>query len=217
MRALGRTSLGAAGLLVVLSVAGCGASPPPGDPADEGAATAAAGTGVERDTPLDFSGVVLPDVSQGGAPFPLRATEGKVLLVYFGYTNCPDVCPTTLSEVKRIRRDLGDDGARIEVAMVTVDPARDTAEVLTGYLGHFFDDAHALRTDDPAVLAAATSAVGATVTTRPTTEADYYTVDHVASLFAVDSTATVVAEWPFGTPASSIEHDLRNVLEQEDR
>lgn len=217
MTALGRTALGAACLALALTVASCGASPSPDAAADAGSATTAARAGVEREIPIDLSGVVLPDASQGGAPFPLRAADGKILLVYFGYTNCPDVCPTTLSEVKRIRRDLGEDAGRVEVAMVTVDPARDTAEVLTGYLGHFFDDAHALRTDDPAVLAAATAAVGGTVTTRPTTDAEHYTVDHVATLFAVDPSGVVVAEWPFGTPATSIEQELRNVLDEENR
>lgn len=212
-----RATLGLAALLLATLTAACATAPGSDGAAEAGAATTGARAGVERDTPFELAEVVLPDESQGGAPFPLRAEDGHVLLVYFGYTNCPDVCPTTLSEVKRIRRDLGDDGARVDVAMVTVDPARDTPEVLTGYLGHFFDDAHALRTDDPATLAAATAAVGITVTTRPTTDPGFYTVDHTATLFAVDPAGVVVAEWPFGTPASSVEADLRNLLDEEGR
>jgi protein SCO1 len=70
----------------------------------------------------------------------MRADDGEVLLVYFGYTSCPDICPTTMADIRlaleACHRDLAE---RVSVAMVTVDPERDTTEVLTGYLGYFFD------------------------------------------------------------------------------
>lgn len=200
--------------VVCTALAACGR----GGDADAAASDAGAQmAGVVREPPLDVGAVTLPDVAAGGAPFALKAERGGLLLLYFGYTNCPDVCPTTLSDVKRIRRDLGADAARIGVAMATVDPARDTAAVLTSYLGHFFDDAHALRTDDLAQLAQATGALGLTVTTRPTSDPGFYTVDHTATLYAVDPDGRVVVEWPFGTSAQAIESDVRRLLEQEAR
>lgn len=174
-------------------------------------------SGVVRDPPLQMGNVTLPDASAGGKPFTLAADPGGILLVYFGYTNCPDVCPTTMSEIKRVRKGLGDDASRVAVAMVTVDPARDTVAVLSTYVGHFFDDAHALRSDDPAQLAAATADVGVTVSTRPTSDPAFYTVDHTATLFAVDDAGKVVVEWPFGTSAQAIESDVRKILDQEAR
>lgn len=215
-RHLRRTAMAVAACLAVGLVLGsCGR----GDESDAAPRSVAATelSGVVRDPPLDLGAITLPDASAQGAPFTLKAQPNGLLLVFFGYTNCPDVCPTTMSEVKRVRRDLGDDGSRVEVAMVTVDPARDTAAVLSSYLGHFFDDAHALRTDDPALLDAVISNVGLTVTTRPTTDPAYYTVDHTATLFGVDADGKVVVEWPFGTSAQAIGSDVRQILDQERR
>lgn len=209
--------LGAVALCAVAAVvlASCGrggeaASAPTGEATKQMA-------GVVRNPSLEVGSVTLPDVGAAGAPFPLKAQPGGLLLLYFGYTNCPDVCPTTLSDIKRVRRNLGDEGSRVAVAMVTVDPARDTAAILTSYLGHFLDDAHALRTDDPAQLAAATGSVGVTVATRPTSDPAFYTVDHTATLYAVDPEGRVVVEWPFGTSAQAIESDLRTLLDKEER
>ena len=71
--------------------------------------------------------------------------------MYFGFTNCPDVCPTTMTDLRTALDGMGDDADRVDVAMVTVDPARDT-DVLTGYVQSYVDDAHAVATDDDADL-----------------------------------------------------------------
>src|SRR5690606_40197961 len=85
-----------------------------------------------------------------------------LLLVYFGYTSCPDVCPTTMADVSAALVDLPPDKAgRVRVAMVTVDPERDTDEILAGYLAHFFSRGIALRTDAPTAIEAAAAAYGA--------------------------------------------------------
>lgn len=206
--------LAALSLSAGLVVGSCGRGDTPEEAATGSGAVQM--SGVVRETPLNMGGITLPDASAGGAPFTLKAQPDGVLLVFFGYTNCPDVCPTTMSEVKRVRRNLGEDGSRVGVAMVTVDPARDTGQVLSTYLGHFFDDAHALRTDDPAVLDGVMANVGITVTTRPTSDPAFYTVDHTATLFAVAADGNVVVEWPFGTSAQAIESDLRKILDQEE-
>ena len=107
--------------------------------------------GLTRDPAPQVDAVDLPDVSNGGEPFQFRAPEGGLLVVYFGYTNCPDVCPTTMADLRTALGDIGDDADRVDVAMVTVDPARDTP-VLTDYVQSFVPDAHAIATDDQAAL-----------------------------------------------------------------
>lgn len=171
--------------------------------------------GVVRDVQPDVSSVSLPDAAAGGVPFNFRADPGHVLLAYFGYTGCPDVCPTTLGDLKRARAGLAEeDRDRMQVAMVTVDPDRDTAEMLTSYLAHFFDDAHALRTDDPAQLAAAKAAFGVESRRNATSDPGVFTFDHTATVFAVDETGHVVLEWPYGTTSSAIAADVSTLLEE---
>ena len=111
--------------------------------------------GYSSDPPADVSQVALPDLSDGGRPFSMRAAPGHVLVVYFGCTNCPDFCPTTMSDLRIARRKL-DHPERVDVAMVTVDPERDLP-VLDDYVSSFFDDGHALGTLDADELVHAAS------------------------------------------------------------
>ena len=96
--------------------------------------------GLTRDPAPQVDAVTLPDVSNGGEPFEFRAADGGLLVVYFGYTNCPDVCPTTMADLRTALGDIGDDADRVDVAMVTIDPDRDTP-VLTDYVQSFVPDA----------------------------------------------------------------------------
>lgn len=193
--------------------AGCG----DGDDATAGDDGALALAGVVRTPALDVSAVELPDAS-GPEPVPtlMKADDGEVLLVYFGYTSCPDICPTTLSDISVALGDLPDELAdRVTVGMVTVDPERDTAEVLSGYLGHFFDRSMALRTEDPDALAAAASAFGVRYEVADHEPgADVYEVSHSAVTYVVDDTGTVVVEWPFGFESTDMAADLTAVLER---
>ena len=91
--------------------------------------------GYERTPTPHVGDLTLPAVEADGTETDLamKAAEGKVMLVYFGYTNCPDVCPTTLFDIKKARRTLGADGDKVNVAFATVDPKRDTAEVMAAF------------------------------------------------------------------------------------
>ncbi len=146
----------------------------------------------------------------------MRPAEGELLLVYFGYTSCPDICPTTMSDITVALADLPDDQAdRVSVMMVTVDPERDTETVLVDYLGHFFDDAVAARTTDPAELDAAGEAFGAQWEIAAHEPGDeYYDVAHSAITYVVDDTGTVVVEWPFGFAIESMTSDLKTLLKE---
>src|SRR5262245_23072152 len=103
--------------------------------------------GLTRDPAPVVGDVPLPDMSQGGAPFEFLAPQDGLLLVYFGYTNCPHECPATMAAINASLAELGDDADRISVAMVTVDPERDT-DVLADFVQSFVPGGHAIATDD---------------------------------------------------------------------
>jgi protein SCO1 len=201
--------------LLVPPVTGCG-----GD--DAGTATSSetttgsggALTGLTRAEPLEVGTVTLPEVTLGTpeAPFAFRAAPGELLVAYFGYTSCPDVCPTTLANLRVAREEAGPAADRLDLAMVTVDPERDTPEVLSGYLSSFAERYHALRTTDPAALRAAEDAFGASssVTTTPEGRVE---VAHSGTAYVVDDQGRVLVEWPFGVTADAMASDLRILLE----
>lgn len=168
--------------------------------------------GFTRDPVPEVGGVSLPDVGAGGEERPLRAAPGDLLVVYFGFTSCPDICPTTLGDVRAaLKRLPAAQRERVEVAMVTVDPKRDTATVMRGYVGHFFTKWRAYRTTDAAALAAAEKAFGASHSITPTKDGEYDVV-HSAFTYVVDDQGRVVVEWPFGMPRRDITADLSTLL-----
>ncbi len=172
--------------------------------------------GAVRTPPLEVASVSLPDVGNGGEAVTMRAPPDGLYLVYFGYTSCPDVCPTTMSDISMALDDLPEAlASRITVAMTTVDPERDTNEVLIEYLGHFFDHSMALRTTDPADLENATDAFGVTWEIETHSPGDAYNVAHTAVTYVVDDTGTVVVEWPFGLGTKDMTSDLEILLDEE--
>jgi protein SCO1 len=204
-----------AGVLATLALAaagltGCG---------DDSTTTSRDGTrtlnGVTREPPLRVGGVSLPDRSpQGrGAAMAMKAKRHGLLLVYFGYTMCPDICPTTLADVRgAVQRLPAAQRRRIEFAMVTVDPRRDTAAVLNGYLSHFFRSWHSLRTTDAVALRRAERAFRAHHVLGKPDRQGSYDVSHTAQVYAVDGSGTVRVEWPFGTGPAPMAADLRAAL-----
>jgi protein SCO1/2 len=181
--------LTAVAAVAVLATAGCGG----GDDHEL--------VGLTRDPEPQVDGTPLPDVANGGAPFTIKAPARGLLIVYFGYTNCPDLCPTTLSDLKVALGDLGDDASRVAMAMITVDPKRDTA-VLADYVRSFVPNAHALATEDQAALQAVAGPFGVSyqVATSPSGEVQ---VSHSNYLFAVDDAGNLVLTWPVGLDAET--------------
>jgi len=192
-----------AGVLVALAlVAGCGRTSPVGL------------KGVARTPPLDVGTVTLPDAAAGNKPFTTRPAPGHLLLVYFGYTSCPDICPTTMSDIGVALHKLGAaQRARVDVAMVSVDPERDSGSVLMAFLNHFFTSSHALRTDDQALLTSAEHAYDVMAQVQPHSPgANNYSVSHTAMTFVVDDRGVVVDEWPFGFTPAAMTSDLKVLL-----
>lgn len=155
--------------------------------------------------------IALPDVSAGGAPFALVAEPGGALVVYFGFTACPDVCPTTLSDLSRALDEMGANADRVDVAMVTIDPERDFDATVEAYLSAFIDGGHPLRTGDDAELRRATDAFGADYSIIRT-EDDSVDVQHTAFLYAVDDGGNIAIVWPFGAEPDRIRADLEGFL-----
>jgi len=204
---LSRGPLVAALVVAALTVAGCSSTPEL--------------QGVVRADPLEVGDVTLPDVTaegrrggglvEDGRLVMRAAADDRLLVVYFGFLNCPDVCPTTLADLRSALARL--DAAqreRVDLAFVTVDPDRDGPEELAAYLPHFAPRHHALRAEG-AELDAALDAFLASASVEV---ADDGSVDvaHSALLYAVDADGRVVVEWPFGTSADALADDLTVLL-----
>lgn len=173
--------------------------------------------GMTRNPPNAIGDLRLPQVNPASEnrTGSLSGPDGGLMLVYFGFTYCPDVCPTTLADLRLALEEL-DEGerSRVRFSMVTVDPRRDTAAVLNDYLGHFFEreSFSAMRTGDPTELRAAERRFGASHRIgEPDADGDY-DVDHTAQLYAVNEDGVVAVEWPFGTEPSVMASDLKELL-----
>jgi protein SCO1 len=139
--------------------------------------------------------------------------KGKVTLVFFGYTQCPDVCPTTLAELAAVKRDLGKDGERVQGVFVTVDPQRDTAQILKAYMASFGPDFIALRGTDEETQAAAKNFKVFYAKAPGRTEGSY-TMDHTAGTYVFDTEGKVRLFVRYGGGAEALRHDLKLLLQQ---
>lgn len=171
--------------------------------------------GYRRDPAPDVGQFSLPDLTDGGTPFALRAEPGELLVVYFGFTNCPDFCPTTLSDLRLAMRRMDEaDAERIDVAMVTVDPDRDLP-LLPDYITSFFDDGTALGTDDADALAQVAAPFGVSYDVSETASGDVE-VAHTTSLYAVDDSGELALTWQFGVPIDDLAADLTRLVDESD-
>ena len=121
-----------------------------------------------------------------GKPRTLGDFKGKLTVVFFGYTQCPDACPTTMAELAGILKTLGPDAARVQVVFITVDPARDTAALLKNYVTNFRPDFLALRPDEAQVRQLIKD-FKLVVEKVPGRTADSYTIDHTAGCYVFDT------------------------------
>ncbi len=144
-------------------------------------------------------------------PFAFKASPGKLLFVTFGYTSCPDICPTTLSDLRRALRDVGPLASSVEMAFVTVDINRDTAAVLAPYVRSFVPTGHAIRPHQQSELGPVQSAFGATSTVTRAVDGSVQ-VSHTGTSYLVDERGRVLVEWPFGIGAKDMAHDLKALL-----
>lgn len=173
--------------------------------------------GIVRQPAPVATGHTLLDHGAGDPPreVTLVAPEDELLLVYFGYLSCPDVCPMTMGDIKRAQQELGPALAdRTTVAFVTLDPARDDGQRLRTYLALFFDDRFlGLTAPDDDALTALTDQLGVRFEIEDHEPGDErYDVAHSALTYVVDDTGTVVRELPFGTSAGDYARVVRALL-----
>jgi protein SCO1/2 len=133
-------------------------------------------------------GFGLPDFD--GKPRTLADFRGKVTAVFFGYTQCPDACPTTMADLAGIEKALGPDAARLQVVFITLDPARDTAPLLKNYVTNFNPSFLALRGDDAQTRAVAKE-FKVFYEKVPGKTPDSYTLDHTAGTYLFDKQGRV--------------------------
>jgi protein SCO1/2 len=144
-----------------------------------------------------------------GSPVDLEALSGQVVVVFFGYTNCPDVCPTTLAKTAAALELLGGAASDVQVLMVTVDPARDTPEALVGYVSSFDPRVRAVTgAAEDLSRVAATYGVYFETTTE---EGGDYSMDHTATLTGIGPDGRLRVLWPTDVAAADLAADLREL------
>ena len=144
--------------------------------------------------------------------FELSSLHGKAVLIFFGYTSCPDVCPTTLSKLSSVYKHLGPDAARVKTLYISVDPGRDTPEVLKEDLGSFDLDALGL-TGTKAEIDKVVALYGASYEIIPTPESVMkYTVAHSTTLYALDPDGRTRIQFPYEATVDQIVKGVKSIL-----
>lgn len=174
---------------------------------------------VAADRPMLKAGVFEPprpapelslDASSGGK-LSLADYRGKVILMGFGFTSCPEVCPTTLATLAQARKRLGAQAEQLQVVYVTVDPERDTADRMRAYLGGF-DPSFVGGTGTPAQLAAVRKNYGVMAERKPMGSS--YTVGHSSSVYLIDQKGLLRGMMPYGRLPDDFVHDVRALLSE---
>lgn len=160
--------------------------------------------------PLGVTGKPFTMESTLGGSFTEASLKGTPSLVFFGYTHCPDVCPTTLAESTAWRDALGITPEQLRTIFVTVDPKRDTKEVLTDYLGAFPGTIGLVGTD--AQTEAAKASFGAASELTEPDADGYYLVNHTASVFLINKDGSFEGTIAYGEPTDAALGKIRKLL-----
>ena len=150
--------------------------------------------------------------NQNGETVQINAPQkGKVSAVFFGYTQCPDVCPTTLGKMKIVMQELGADASKVRVLFVTIDPERDKSELLKAYMGAFNPTFTGAYTDpeQTKTMAKQFQIVYEKVGTGPN-----YIVNHTANLYLLDENGRTTVSVPYEAKPETIVHDIKQLLAQ---
>lgn len=151
---------------------------------------------------------------QNGDAFTLAQEAGKVSLVYFGYTTCPDLCPTTLIDFTTVKEDLGDAADDVDFITVTFDPERDTQERMKEYLNFFDPEFIGLRGDDEQTQQFLQD-YGVTIkrVEYPDSETGYL-IDHTALIYVIDKDGKLRLTYPYGTDPLMIAEDVQHLVNE---
>ena len=146
-----------------------------------------------------------------GSQFNLGQQRGKVTLMFFGYTNCPDVCPVTLSDYRRIRQALGDLADQVNLVFITIDPERDSLERVAAYTANF-DPAIVGLSGTEAELEPVWKAYGVYREKVETASAAGYLMDHSSRVYVIDRQGQLRLTFPFGLELEKMVGDIRRLL-----
>lgn len=145
-----------------------------------------------------------------GKPVSLADYRGKVVVLFFGYTHCPQICPTTLADLAQVMRTLGKDAERVQVLFVTLDPERDSPQVLAQYPPAFFPSFKGLYGDTMATAQAA-QAFGVTFQKQPNRSGGY-DLDHTAGTYLIAPGGRPVLLAPYAQPSELLVQDIKLLL-----
>ena len=150
---------------------------------------------------------------QSGSPFHLSEQRGQIVLMFFGYTNCPDVCPLTLAEYREIKSQLGEKADQVEFVVITVDPERDTPERMQAYVSSF-DPAFIGLSGDLAEMEKVWSGYWVYRAKVETGSASGYAMDHTARMYLIDRAGDLRLTYPYGFEVEKIVADLEHMLRE---
>lgn len=194
-------------LLACLALAALAAAPLAGCDKLPGKALAFQNTDV---TGLDYArDFALTDHT--GKPRTLADFKGKVVVLFFGYTQCPDVCPTTMAEMANVMQQLGPQAGQVQVLFVTLDPERDTPALLAQYVPAF-DKRFLGLYGDAAATARVAKEFKVFYSKVAGSTPDSYTIDHTAGTYVFDRSGKLRLFIRHGQPADTIVHDIRQLL-----
>lgn len=197
--------------MATMGLAACGDKAASGSAGSSAPPPASAFRGIDITGASYAQALSLPDAD--GRLRTLADFKGKVTVVFFGFTQCPDVCPTTLAELAEVKKRLGPDGERIQGVFVTVDPERDTPDLLKAYLNSFDASFVALR-GDAQQTADAAKAFKVFYAKVPGKTEGSYTIDHTAGAYLFDAQGRVRVFTRHGSGADMLLHDLQQLLKQ---
>ena len=175
--------------------------------------------GYNRSQPHQFSGTVLQSVTapdftleSDRGPVSLSDYEGQMVLLYFGYTFCPDVCPTTLTDLAAAMDDLNEgDAEDVQVVMVTIDPGRDDAQRVGEYV-RYFDESFVGLTGSEEEIGSVATLYGIYYRAGEGTEATGYLMEHTPTVLVVDREGNLRLVIPFGAEADAVAADLEYMM-----
>ncbi|MCS7222769.1 MAG: SCO family protein [Anaerolineae bacterium] len=150
-------------------------------------------------------------IDQEGRSVRLSDYRGRLVLLFFGYTHCPDVCPTTLAKLRYALQELGEVAREVQVIFISVDPERDTPEVVKRYLSHF-DPTFVGLTGRPEEIEAVTQAYGVYVEKEEVGSAAGYLITHSARTYVIDREGRLVLTFIYETEPQDIVADLKQLL-----
>ena len=152
--------------------------------------------------------ITLSDTS--GQPFQLIDERGEIVLVYFGYTYCPDICPATLAELAWVKEQLGPEAENVQVVFISVDPARDTADRVDSYLAKFDPEFVGLVGSEQE-LEKVTAEYGVLAQRDPGDD-ENYTMTHTSRVFLIDAEGMLRSNYTFDEPPEAILADVEYLL-----